>query len=212
MTASRHSRLDEDDDLPPSLPERIAEAWRDMPAATRRLLAEHPPEARLLVFVILSDLAFFLSWTLKTVLAPSSVAAAALPLNIALWLMAALLLRTLCLYAFAAVARIACTAFGGIGDWHATRVAVFLGALVAAPFGLLAAALAVALSAAEPHVPLFANPLFALPPYYIGLVPFLWFISAGLATVHGFARTGWTFLALSVATVALSLVGVYLSR
>ena len=194
-----------------SMPGRIREAWLDMPGSTRRLLAENPSEGRLLFYVIASDMVFFLSWALKTLLAPTAAAAAALPLHIGLWLIAALLLRTLSLYAFAALARTVGRAFGGTAGWREARAGVFWGALVAAPFGLLAALLGLAVAAAEPAHPFLGAPVFALPPYYIGLVPFLWFVAAGLATAHGFARGAWTFLALSTGTVALSLAGVYLS-
>lgn len=204
-------RPEPEDDLPLTMNARILEAWRDMPASTRRLIAERPSEGRLLFFVILSDVVFFLSWTLKTLLAPTAAAVAAMPGDIGVWLLVAIFLRTACLYILAALAAGACAAAGGRGTWKDTRAAIFWGALVSAPFGLLAAVLGLLLNRGETAFPALSNPLFALPPYYIGLVPFLWFLAAGIATAQKFERVGWTFLALSVATVALSAFGVYLS-
>ncbi|MFO7857034.1 MAG: YIP1 family protein [Paracoccaceae bacterium] len=198
-------------EVPPDMNDRILEAWRDMSASTRRLLAERPSEGRLLFFVILSDAIFFLSWTLKTLLAPTSAVAETMPFDVAALLLAAILFRTASLYVLAALAAAAATLCGGVGSWRDTRAAVFWGALVSAPFGLLAAGLAVVLNRAEASLPALADPLFALPPYYVGLVPFLWFVAAGIAAAHRFERIGWSFLTLSVAAVALSLAGVYLS-
>lgn len=201
----------EDDDLPLTMNARIGEAWQDMTRSTRRLIAEDPSEGRLLFFVIASDVVFFLSWTLKTLLAPTSAAVAQMPTDIGIWLTIALLFRTASLYALAAAATGVCRLLGGRGSWRDTRAGVFWGALVSAPFGLLAAALGLALSRGEDLLPMLQNPLFALPPYYIGLVPFLWFVASGIAAAQRFTQTGWTFLSLSVATVALSVIGVYLS-
>ena len=205
------SALAAEDDLPLTMNDRILEAWRDMPTSTLRLLSEKPSEGRLLFYVVLSDVVFLMSWTLKTLLAPTSAALAKLPTDIGAWLMIAILFRTASLYVLAAVASAACALFGGRGTWKDTRAAVFWGALVSAPFGLLAALLGLLLSRGETVLPALADPVFALPPYYVGLVPFLWFIAAGVATAQRFERIGWTFLSLSVATVALSVFGVYLS-
>lgn len=211
MAYATGSRLDEDDDLPASMGERVWEAWRDMPASTRRLIAEQPTEGRLLFYVILSDMVFFLSWTMKTVLAPTAAAQGRMPLEMAGYMAVAFLMRTAVLYLFAAGAFAVCATAGGSGSWRDTRVAVFWGALVSAPFGFLAASLTVALAVGERSLPALGDPVLALPTYYVGLVPFLWFIAAGLAAAHGWKKTSWPFLGLSAGTVALSLMAVYLS-
>lgn len=210
-TSPSSARADDAFDIPLGMNARILEAWRDMGASTRRLLGEDPSEGRLLFFVIASDIVFFFSWTLKTILAPTSAAVAQLPLHVGLWLLGAIFLRTALLYVFATLATAACQLCGGQGSARDTRAAIFWGALVSAPFGLAAALLGVALSHGERIAPALQNPLFALPPYYLGLVPFLWFIAAGLATAHRFERVSVMFLALSVATVALSGFGLYLT-
>ncbi|SDW30971.1 hypothetical protein SAMN05444336_101662 [Albimonas donghaensis] len=203
------SRLDED--LPPSLGERVLEGWRDMRASTKRLIAEAPSEGRLLFYVVISDMVFFLSWTMKTVLAPTAAAQGQMPLEMGAYMVIAFLMRTAVLYVFAAGAYALCALVGGSGSWKDTRIAIFWGTLVSAPFGLLAASLTVGLSLGERSIPALGDPILALPTYYVGLVPFLWFISAGLAAAHGWVKTSWPFLALSAGTVALSVLAVYLS-
>ncbi len=201
---------DEEDYGPATMSARVLEAWRDMEASTRRLLSQNPGEGRLLFYVILADMVFFLSWTAKTVLAPTSAAAAQMPLNMGGWILAAFLMRTAGMYVLAAAAHAVCRLSGGSGSWRDTRAAAFWGGLVASPFGLLASALAVLLAQGERSMPALADPIFSLPPYYIGLVPFLWFIAAGIATAQSL-RVGWIFLMLSTGTVALSILGVYLT-
>ncbi|MEM6438635.1 MAG: YIP1 family protein [Pseudomonadota bacterium] len=197
---------------PLTMNDRLLEAWRDMAVSTRRLLDENPTEGRLLFYLILSDVVFFFSWSLKTLLAPTSAAAAQLPIDIGLWLILAILTRTGALYALATLATAAAQLAGGRGSARDTRAAVFWAALVSAPFGLMASVLAVILSRGEQAVPALQNPVFTLPPYYLGLVPFLWFIAAGLAEAHGFRRPPLVFLALSLGAVALSFWGLYLSE
>jgi hypothetical protein len=194
-----------------SLKDRILDAWSDMRSSIQRLEGEKPSEARLLFYVMLSDIMFFLSWTIKTVVSPTAAAQEKLPLEIGMWLVLALLARTSSMYFFAAFMRVVCKAFGGKGGWYETRIAVFWGALVAAPFGVIAALVTVMLSWFEDALPILKNDLLALPPYYIGLLPFLYFISAALAEMHGFKRVGFLFMGLSIAAVALSIFAIYLS-
>ena len=194
-----------------SFAERVIDSWRDMGAATRRLIDDEPSEARLLFYVMCSDIIFFLSWTIKTVVAPTDAAAAKLPVQIGLWLVLALLARTTTMYLFAAFLRTLSRVFGGQGGWYETRVAVFWGALVSAPFGFLAALITVSLSWVEHLAPMMQNDVVALLPYYLGLLPFLWFISAGVVEAQRFSRVSALFGFLSFGAIALTLVGLYLS-
>lgn len=191
--------------------ERVVDSWSDMAAGTRRLIEEEPSEARLLFYVMLSDVIFFLSWTIKTVVAPTQTAAEKLPIQIGLWLVLALLARTTTMYLFAAFLKLLCQAFGGAGGWYETRVAVFWGALIAAPFGFLAALITVGLSYVEHLTPVLRNDLVAMLPYYLGLLPFLWFIAAGVAEAHRLRRVSALFGFLSFGAIALTLAGLYLS-
>ncbi|MFQ5622744.1 MAG: YIP1 family protein [Paracoccaceae bacterium] len=193
-----------------SLTERIIDGWRDMRGSTRRLIGENPSEPRLLFYVLLSDMVFFLSWSIKTVIAPNSGAAAIIPLKIGLYLIVALMARTATMYVFSGVLGAALRLLGGTGSWKETRTGVFWGALVSAPFGLLAALLTVSMSVLEPTFPALRDPWIALPPYWIGIVPFVWFVSAGVAEAHGFRRVSLIFMCLSVLAVFAVFTGMYL--
>ena len=193
-----------------NLGERILDAWRDMRGSTRRLIDEEPGEQRLLFYVLLSDIIFFLSWSLKTVVSPVSGVEDRVPLEIGMWLIAALLLRTTSMYFFSAVLTTGSRFFGGKGGWKETRCGVFWGALVAAPFGLLMAMLTVAMSWLEPYFPVFGQDWIALPPYWISLIPFIWFISQGLAEAQGFVKNSIPFMVMSVLAVAGLVVAIYL--
>jgi len=180
-----------------SLGDRLLDAWVDMRASTRRLLDERPNEHRLLFYVLLSDMIFFLSWSMKTVIAPVSGVKEAVPLQIAAWLIAALMLRTASMYAFSAVITFFARRAGGTGSWRENRAGIFWGALVAAPFGFLMAFVTVSMSYLEDDFPIFREDWIALPPYWISLVPFLWFISQGMAEANGFKRNSISFLVMS---------------
>ncbi len=189
---------------------RVGEAWRDMAQSTRRLIDENPSESRLLFFVLMSDLMFFLSWSIKTVANPDSIVAAALPKDVALLLVGALLLRTTSVYIFATVVGALLRVLGGRGSFKDTRSGIFWGSFVAAPFGLMAAFLAIGMSALEPYVPLFRNETVALAPLWLGLLPFVWFVSAGAAEAHGFKRVFPLFAGLSLLCVVGLVWAMYL--
>jgi len=185
---------------------RIWDAWRDMRQSTRRLIEENPSEHRLLFYVLLSDMIFFLSWSLKTVIAPVSGVRDQVPVEIGFWLIGALLLRTASMYLFSLVVWLGARAAGGRGSWRDTRAGVFWGALVAAPFGFLMAFVTVTMSWLEPYHPMLGEDWIALPPYWISLVPFLWFISQGVAEANRFEKNAGMFLIMSgIALVAMIL-------
>ena len=122
-----------------SMLERIWDAWKDMRSSARRLINEAPNESRLVFMVLLSDLVFFLSWSIKTVVAPMTSATNLIPIEISILLIAALMVRTAFMYLFSLVVYWACKLFKGQGSWYETRVCVFWAALVSAPFGFIAA-------------------------------------------------------------------------
>jgi Yip1-like protein len=186
------------------------DAWTDMRAATRRLITENPPEARLLFYVLLSDLVFFLSWTMKTIVSPATGAANLIPMEIGVWLVAALMLRTASMYVLASVVALVARLCGGQGSWKETRAAVFYGAFISSPFGLLAAMLTVLLVSFEEMFPIVQEGWVAMPPYWIGLIPFVWFISAGVAEAHKFRATAPIFMVMSSLALAALIGGLYL--
>ncbi|MXU65863.1 YIP1 family protein [Oceanomicrobium pacificus] len=193
-----------------NLAERVLDAWKDMRRSTRRLIAEQPSEARLLFYVMLSDIVFFLSWSIKTAVAPTEGASDKIPAEIGLWLIAALFVRTAVMYLFSGAVWLSLKLFGGKGSWKDTRAGLFWGAVVSAPFGLLAAIVTVMMSLFEPSFPVLKEPWVALPPYWIGLIPFTWFISAGVAEANGFRSVSLIFMSMSVLAIVAVVMGMYL--
>ncbi|HSF91048.1 MAG TPA: Yip1 family protein [Paracoccaceae bacterium] len=190
--------------------QRVVDAWRDMRSSTGRLIAERPSEARLLFFVLMSDLMFFLSWTIKTVVSPTSVAESVLPEDTALLLIGALMMRTAAVYVFALVLGAGMRILGGKGSYHDTRAGIFWGSFVAAPFGLLSAMITVALVKLETISPVFGSDAISLAPLWIGLLPFVWFVSAGAAEAHGFKKVFPLFAFLSLLCVVGLIWAMYL--
>ncbi len=184
---------------------RILDAWKDMPASTRRLIAERPSEARLLFFVLLSDLIFFLSFSVKTVVSPTSIAESALPNDVALLLVVALMGRTASIYAFSVILGLILRVFGGTGTLKDTRAGVFWGTFVSAPFEVFAAILAVSMARLEGVMPFLSGETISLAPLWLGLLPYIWFVSAGATSAHGFKKFYPLFAALSL----LCIVGMF---
>jgi len=191
------------------LGERIRDAWTDMRMSTRRLVAEKPSEARLFFYVLMSDLIFFISWTFKTVVSPTQIATTKLPTEIGLWLIVALFCRSFAIYFFSILLGSGARVMGGTGTWRETRTAVFWGALVAAPFGFLFAVITVVLASLEPIFPFLGADWISLPPYWLSIIPFVWFISAGLAEVHGFKRTETIFAGMALLATCVMFVAIY---
>ncbi|MEM8656854.1 MAG: YIP1 family protein [Pseudomonadota bacterium] len=193
-----------------SLGDRVIDAWRDMRESTRRLIDENPSEHRLLFYVLLSDIIFFLSWSLKTVVSPVSGVKEQVPLEIGAWLIAALMVRTASMYFFSFVVTAAARMVGSTGSWRDNRAGIFWGALVAAPFGLLMAIVTVSMSWLEPYFPVLREDWVALPPYWISLVPFLWFISQGMAEANGYKKNALPFMIMSVIALVGMIGAMYL--
>jgi len=189
---------------------RVFEAWRDMRASTRRLIDENPSEGRLLFYILLSDMVFFLSWSLKALVAPSLGARDMLPAEIGLWLIAALFLRTACVYVFSMVLGGVMRLFGGHGRGKSTRAGVFWGSFVAAPFGLLFAIVTVIFSSLEGTFPILQDDFISQMPYWASLIPFVYFISAGVAEAHRFKQTFQVFAGMTATAMVLWFIALYL--
>lgn len=193
------------------LSRRVMGAWSDMRASVRALIDERPSEARLLFFVMLSDVIFFLARTLSLVVAPVAATQKLLPMEIGVWLIAAFVLRTATLYVFSAIVCVVARAIGGTGTWRETRTAVFWASLVAAPVGVVGALLGAGLGHLSTIMPVFATDPFVIGPLVLGPVAFVWFISASVAEAHGARRTSPVFIAFSVLAVLLSIAAVALA-
>lgn len=185
--------------------QRLQDGWTDMRASTRRLLREKPSEGRLLFYVLVSDMVFFISWTLKTLVAPASAAGGVIGADkIGLLMIAALMVRTALMYGFSLLVFAVTSVFKGDATWKMTRAGVFWGAFVSAPFGLAAAIIAAVMGMFEPQVPILGNQFVALPVYWLGLIPFVWYIAAGTAEANNFRLTSPTFMAMTLFALALT--------
>jgi hypothetical protein len=189
---------------------RVLDGWKDMRASTRRLIEENPTEGRLLFYILLSDMVFFLSWSLKAVVAPSMAMKDMLPAEIGILLVAALFLRTSSVYVFSLILWAVAKAFGGTGSAKDTRAGVFWGSFVAAPFGLFFAIVTVIITSLEQTVPMLQGSIISQAPYWLSLIPFVYFISAGVAEAHRFKFTFPMFAGLTLTAMALWLVVLYL--
>lgn len=192
-----------------SVSRRMALSYRDMRTTTRALIEENPGEARLLFFVLLSDVIFFLSRGLSLVISPASAAAERMPLEVGLWLVIALFLRTAVLYGFSAFVAAGARILGGRGSWRDTRAAVFWASLVAAPIGVLGSLIAAGFAHLERFWPVFGSDAFALPALSIGIVVFVFFLSAAVAEAQRFRKTTPVFMVFSVLTVLLAIGAIF---
>jgi len=177
--------------------------------STRQLQRHAPSESYLLGLLMLSNLAFFLSWTLKAVIVPNSAGVDLISMEIGMLLLLSLIVRTGSMYFFAMFLAGMCRIFGGTGTYENTRLAVFWGAFVSAPIGVVAAIMAVTFNNLALYFPIFGAPWIALPPYWIGTLPFVWFISAGVAKVHGFKKVSPLFLSMSVVALVALMAAMY---
>ncbi len=189
---------------------RIRLSYRDMRHTTRALIEEEPSEARLLFFVLLSDVIFFLSFGVRLIVSPISAVEDILPVPAQLGslLLLIFLFRTAALYIFSAIVCIVGRMRGGTASWRDTRAAIFWASLVAAPIGVFGAILGASFSHLEPFYPIFGSMLMAWPTVLIGIVAFVFFLSAGVAEAHRFERTSPVFITFSVLTVVLLIVAI----
>jgi len=193
-----------------SLRDRILDAWKDMRTSTRRMIQERPSEGRLLFFVLISDLILFVSWGIKTVVSPNSMMLEVLPDGAPLILIAVLLFRTISVYLFALVVSLILRMFGGKGTFRDTRVGIFWGTFVAAPFELFSAVITFFMAKLEGVMPFLGNEMIALAPLWFALIPYVWFVSAGATEAHGFKKVFPLFLSMSVLSVMAIIAVMYL--
>jgi len=192
-----------------TLTHKVMFAWFDMPKSTRKLITSKPSEGYLLFLLLLTDMAFFLSWTLKAVVVPHEGGISLISMEIGLLFAVALIGRTAAMYFFAMVVGAVCRIFGGRGTWRNTRIAVFWGAFVTAPFGVAAALLSVLYTNLEVYYPIFGANWISMPPYWFGLVPFVWYISVAVAKAHGFRKVSPIFMSMSVVALVALIAGMY---
>lgn len=188
-------------DVPEGVWTRMRHSWLNMRAVTRKLLDEAPSEGRLIFYLVMSDLIFFLSWTFKTVVVPvTQETDGPLPedpgLRLVLVLILALLVRTAMFYLASVVVWVMCRGVGGDGNWRDTKAGMFWGSLVSAPYGFAAAIVTVLLLQVEGT--LISSELAVLIPFVIAMLPFVWYISAGVSEAHRFTQSIVLFVVLSI--------------
>jgi hypothetical protein len=180
-----------------ALPWRVLGAWADLRGSMRAELDRAPGEGRLLLYVMLSGLVWFLgraavlSWGEEAPFLSADEYTGRLTAEF----FAALSFRTLAFYALAALAGALARGAGGTGGWRASRAALFWAALVAAPAVLAATLLSVLLTGMPGHAAQIASAL--------GAVAFAWAFAHCLTEAQGFASP-WRVLAAIVACVAVA--------
>ncbi len=189
--------------LRPSVTVRLARSFFDMRATTEELLSERPSEARLLMLVLLSDMIFTLSWALKTLIAPTEAATVSMGSDVVLWLIVALMLRTTAIYALALAVGVVVKIFGGKATLFETRVGVIWGVFVAAPIGLIIAEFAVIINQFDGSFAFLQSEGVQMAPYWLGMVPFVWFVSKGAAAANRIDNVVPIFGAIATLAVIL---------
>jgi hypothetical protein len=178
---------------------RMLGAWADLRGSMRAELERGPSEGRLLFYVMLSGLIWFLGRTAVLVYGPLGPA---IPEDqfagrIGLEFISAIFFRTLAFYALAAVAGLIAWAGGGGGGWRDSRAALFWAALVAAPVILASTFLSLLLAGVPGPGGAIASML--------GAVAFAWVVAQCFAEAHGFT-SAWRVLG-ALATLAAAFVG-----
>lgn len=187
----------------PTVTSRVARSYIDMRSTTEELLSERPSEARLLMFVLISNMIFTMSWALKTLIAPTAAASASLGSDAVLWLVVALMLRTTAIYALALVVGVIAKVLGGKATFAETRAAVFWGVFVSAPIGFAIAIFGVLINEFESSVLLLQNTGIQMTPYWLGIIPFIWFVAKGAAAANRVNNVAPIFGAIATVFVVL---------
>jgi len=170
---------------------RILGAWADLRGSMRFELDRHPSEGRLLFYVMLSGLIWFIG---RYLLLVSSTSALTMGQDefigrVGAEFVAAIFFRSLAFYALAALAGGVAKAAGGNGDWHDSRAAMFWAALVAAPVILASTLLSLMLTGVLEDAAGIAGML--------GAIAFAWAVANCFAEAHGFASVWRVFAAVA---------------
>ena len=191
-------------DLRPGFTARTLHSYFDMRTATEELLSERPSEARLLLFVLLSDMIFTLSWVTKTLLSPTASATSSMGSDVVLWLVVAIMMRTTAVYLLALGVGVVVKLLGGKATLHETRVGVIWGVFVTAPISLAISQLAVLINQFEGSFSFLQNESIQMMPYWLGLLPFVWFVAKGAAAANRLENAIPLFGTLSAIAVAMA--------
>ena len=182
---------------------RMLGAWADLRGSMRAELDRGPSEGRLLFYVMLSGLIWFIGRYAVLVNGPLGpvIPEGQFVGRVGLEFVSAIFFRTLAFYALAALAGAVARAAGGSGGWRDSRAALFWAALVAAPVILAATLLSLLLTGVPGQAGAIAGML--------GAVAFAWAVAQCIAEAHGFT-SAWRVLAAVAGLAAAFVGGVYL--
>jgi hypothetical protein len=77
------------------------------------------------------------------------------------------------------------------------------------PIGVIGALVVASFAHLEAVFPVFGEDMVSLPPQWIGIVAFVFFLSAAVAEAQRFRNTSPVFMTFSLLTVALSIGGIF---
>jgi len=182
---------------------RVLGAWADLRGSMRAELDRDPSEGRLLFYLMLSGLIWFIGRNAVLVYGPLGpvISEEEFLGRVGVEIIAAIFLRTLAFYPLAALAGMIARAAGGSGSWRDSRAALFWAALVAAPVILAGTLLSLLLTGLPGQASAIAGML--------GTVAFAWAVAQCIAEAHGFA-SAWRVLAVLATLAAAVIGGVYL--
>lgn len=164
----------------------------------QRRLDEHPGEERLLIFLVVAILLFFVA-RIPNLLANSTLQATEEISNTAIFvtnLVASFFFAPLLFYGVASVSRIISKLFGGSGDGYSARLALFWALLVVSPVALLSTIL----QSVFPVLWLAT----ALPVVMFLLFAFVW--GACLSVAEGFRSPYLPSVAIVLTVFAVTIV------
>ena len=181
---------------------RMLGAWADLRGSMRAELDRAPSEGRLLFYVMLSGLIWFIGRYALLAYGPLApvVPADEFIGRVAAEFVSAMFFRTLAFYALAALAGWIARAAGGSGDWRDSRAALFWAALVAAPVILAATFLSILLAGLPGQVDRAASML--------GALVYAWATAHCIAEAHGFTSV-WRVLAAVAILAGLFVTGLF---
>jgi len=184
---------------------RMLGAWADLRGSMRAELDRDPGEGRLLFYVMLSGLIWFIGRHALLVYGPLGpvIPEDVFLGRVGLEFVSAIFFRTLAFYALAALAGLIARAAGGSGGWRDSRAALFWAALVAAPVILAATLLSLLLTGIPGQAGAIASML--------GAVAFAWAVAQCIAEAHGF-RSGLRVFIVIAGLVAIFAGAVYALR
>lgn len=161
-----------------SIAGEIIRAYKGPRASMQRRLDEHPGEERLLIFLVVAILLFFVA-RIPNLLVSANAQATEDISNTAIFitnLVASFFFAPLLFYGVAAISRIISKIFGGTGNGYSARLALFWALLVVSPLALLSTIL-------QSVIPVLWLAI-ALPIVMFLLFAFVW--GACLSVAEGF--------------------------